>query len=334
MMITKETQPENKKKAEDKSYEPYADEGSTEELFEQCDGTFKTPSSPPRVYRRVLNKDKNKNKRSPVVPLSHTVFKDELWHSDDEMNQISFKDYNTMAAEARRKRVEARFAERPIVAVGFAPRHHHEVINANMFKAIDPKLILGTILVERLDIASPSIWGDALERPLPKKLKLIENPHMTDVKIEKCHPSNLAGYLTSITSDGSNGAVHFSVKEYVTTGQNIPVKSSLLYDQEMKGYRSSEFRDSPLLNANKLLVVEDALSRLKSQVLVDRYNEEAKESSLHSAKESIFSSRQLGQTMKIAHAQHFEQDTSYWEQINATKNNGHMQTSVEVNSHT
>ena len=334
MMITKETQPENQKKAEDKSYEPYADEGSTEELFEQCDGTFKTPSSPPRVYRRVLNKDKNKNKRSPVVPSPHIVFKDELWHSDDEMNQISVKDYNTMAAEARRKRVEARFAERPIVAVGFAPRHHHEVINADMFKAIDPKLILGTILVERLEIATPSILGDALERPLPKKLKLIENPHMTNVKIEKCHPSNLARYLTSVTSDRSNGGVHFSVKEYVT-GQNIPVKSSLLYDQEMKGSRSSEFRDSPsLLNSNKLLVVEDALSRLKSQVLVDRDNEEAKESPLYSAKESIVSSRQLGHTMNIACAQHFDQDTSYWEQINATKNNGHVQTSVEVNSHT
>ncbi|KAI5056348.1 hypothetical protein GOP47_0028166 [Adiantum capillus-veneris] len=143
--------------------------------------------------------------------------------------EMEFKESSILA---RRKRVEAHFAERPIVAVGFTPREHKN-ISPILLKTLDPKIVLGMIVVEKLETASHMY---RVEAPRLKRPRLTEAIPMTTVRIQTCHPSSIpsAGDTDVLGKDNS---VYLSVttsKLQGGIGRIVPVQASALYEREKK----------------------------------------------------------------------------------------------------
>lgn len=187
--------------------------------------TWKSLSSAPGPSPGLLE---NKNIK---VTCSNVMIEDAQLQQFDDKMEMEFKE-KELSTMARRKRVEAHFAERPIVAVGFTPREHKN-ISPNILKAIDPKLVLGMIMVEKLEA---DLHSRTIDAPLAKKPKLAEAPRMTNVRIQSCHPSSISTIATIGYNKGSlDSSMRLEAKSKLEggVGRSVPVQASAHYEKEM-----------------------------------------------------------------------------------------------------
>ncbi|MCO5590347.1 hypothetical protein L7F22_044316 [Adiantum nelumboides] len=173
-----------------------------------------------------------------AVPVAQSRFLETKNCSDNpakDAQKQQVEDRKESSILAKRKRVEAHFAERPIIAVGFTPREHRN-ISPTLLKAIDPKLVLGMVVVEKLERASHMHAVEALSAPRLKRRKFAESLPMTVVRIQTCHPSSIPSIAAKEVS-GKEDSVCVSVstsKMEDGFGQIVPVQASALYEREKK----------------------------------------------------------------------------------------------------
>eukprot|EP00250_Pteridium_aquilinum_P019628 c24501_g1_i1 orf=598-5466(+) len=213
----------NSKNSQSQSLQSVKEEEKIETHIAPWRDTWKALSSAPGPQPSLLE---NKNMKGACA---NVVIEDVQKQQYDDKMEVEFKELSTMA---RRKRVEAHFAERPIVAVGFTPREHKN-INPNLLKVIDSKLVLGMIMVERLETGWHSRTVDA---PMAKKPRLTEVPLMTTVRIQACHPSRISNIATmGYTGSSLESSVCLTAKSKLEDdiGRSVPVQASVHYEREI-----------------------------------------------------------------------------------------------------